>query len=95
MPYTLTLTKSEREAMEWIGDRYYWGRKLLDILTIRGDAVMELDTADAWGYCDVTYTVPEHVAWEIRDNLESEDGFMPCAGSELSAKLRQFCDSIV
>lgn len=97
MPYTLTLTADERRAMDWIGGRYWWGDDLRAVLM--GDCLMmddETERHSEWDdNTDLTFRVPEHVAWTIQSELEAEDGFMPCAGRELSAKLRQFCDSIV
>lgn len=96
MPYTLTLTDDELDAMDWVGHRYWWGN---DMATALDECPN--DIPDSWDSGEqaypptVTYTVPEHVAWTIRDNLEAEDSWMPCADDELAAKLRAFCDRIV
>lgn len=83
--------------MDWIGGRYFWGDQLGSLLT--GDCfTLDNDTEHRTEWDDsedITFRVPENIAWTIRDNLEAEDSWMPCAGSELSAKLRQFCDRIV
>jgi len=95
MPYTLTLTASERKAIDWVGYRYWWGNNLYCALWSESELV---NGADAEGWDDdtaFTFRVPEHVAWSIRDNLEAEDSWMPCACKEMADKLRSFCDRIV
>jgi hypothetical protein len=90
--YTLTLSKPERKAIDWVGHRYSNGDDLFHLLW-----GCENDKPDAdWDYDgDITFTIPEHVAWEIRDNAEQEDGQWPCFADNLTAKMMAFTDSIV
>lgn len=87
--YTLTLTKDERLAFEWIGDRYAAGevmRTLVQCLT--GDDSWEQDG-------DMTFTVPEPYAWAIKHLAEDEDGLWPCFSPELTRKMNDFIERIV
>lgn len=91
--YSLTLSKSERDAIDWVGGRYTNGENLYHLLWVHSDC----SPSDAdWDYDGhLTFDVPEHVAWQIRVNAESEDGFWPCFAPELAQKMQQFVDSIV
>ena len=65
--YSLTLTADERRAFDWVGDRYNSG-KVADLLL---DCIPE-DVE--WGDDgEITFQIPEHVAWEIRELAEEED----------------------
>ena len=44
---------------------------------------------------DLTFHLPEHGAWHIREFCELEDMLFPCFSEELAAKMRIFCDEIV
>lgn len=93
MAYKLTLTLDERKAIDWVGDRYSNGDELYSLLqSCEGKAPEDADWGDEG---DVTFDVPEHVAWAIRDNAESEDGTWPCFAPALASKLQAFCDAIV
>jgi hypothetical protein len=87
--YQLLLTKAERDAFDWVGDRYAAGevaRLLLDCMP--EDA--------AWGdEGEIVFTVPEHVAWEINRLAEEEEYLWPCFAPDLSRKLNDFCQAIV
>lgn len=89
--YRLTLTASERSAFDWVGDRYLTGDRFATLLCTC-DAT-ESDT-DWEGPEDITFLVPEPVAWELRDLAEQEGGF-PCYAEELTAKLWAFLDKLV
>lgn len=93
--YTLTLTKAERDAIDWIGPRYWHGDQLYR--RIWGDSTQSPDDADWDTPVDITFHVPEHVAWEIRDSINYDDGDekLACFSDELKSKLLAFCDSIV
>jgi len=101
--YTLTLTGGERDAFDWVGHRYNNGDKMADILrssdvivVVQEDANLEDDEFDYWNEPgDVTFRIPEHKAWEMRDMMEEEDGFWPCFSSELASKMQSFLDKIV
>lgn len=93
MAYKLTLTLSERMAIDWIGDRYTNGDELFSLLQFcEGTSPEDADWDDER---DLTFDVPEHVAWAIRDNAEREDGTWPCFSPDLASKLQAFCDAIV
>lgn len=90
--YHLTLTLAERKAIDWIGHRYSNGDELFKLLWGCENHQPDED----WDFDgDITFDVPQHVAWEIRDNAESEDGFWPCFAPDLAEKMQAFCDSIV
>lgn len=89
MAYELTLTKDERNAIDWVGYRYGTGDDLFKTL-MRGNPNHDWDFAG-----DVSFQIPEHVAWQIRDLCESEDFLFPCFSPEFAGKLQDFCDKIV
>lgn len=99
MTYTLTLTAGERRAIDWIGHRYSNGHQLFLLLFVESNCspdYVDWDThGSMYSLMDITFTVPEHVAWQIRDNAENEDGSWPCFAPELAAKMQQFVDSVV
>ena len=87
--YSLTLTADERRAFDWVGDRYNSG-KVANLLT---DCIPE---DREWGDDgDITFAIPEHVAWEINGLAEEEDHTWACFAPELAAKLNEFCWAIV
>lgn len=92
MDYTLTLTQAERKAIDWVGHRYSNGNALYRLLW--GKSYARPDMYD-WDYDgELTFTIPENVAWEIRDNAEQEDGFWPCFDGDLASKLQYLCDCV-
>ena len=87
--YTLILTADERRAFDWVGDRYNSG-KIADLL------IGCLPEDREWGDDgDITFEIPEHVAWEIRELAEEEDFDWACFAPSLSGKLNDFCSGIV
>jgi len=92
MAYQLTLTKSERDAFDWVGARYCAG-EVASLLT--SDCKWHPADADWDKPHDITFYVPEHVAWQIRDLAEGEDFLWPCFAPELTQKLNGFCFSIL
>jgi len=58
---SLMLAPEERRAFDWVGDRYSSGKV--------ADLVLDCISADrAWSDdADITFPIPEHVAWEIRE----------------------------
>ena len=87
--YSLTLTPGERQAFDWVGDRYNSG-KVADLLI---DCIPE---DREWGDdSDITFTIPEHVAWQINELAEEEGYTWVCFAPALEAKLNDLCWSIV
>jgi hypothetical protein len=85
----LTLTATERQAFDWVGDRYNSG-KVPDL------SIGCMPENREWGdEGDITFAVPEHVAWDIRDLVEEEDFAWPCFAPSLVAKLNDICWAIV
>jgi len=99
MCYQLTLTADERKAIDWIGYRYGHGNALYKLLWIECEANPigpSLDLYDGWcDICPIMFTIPEHVAWQIRQIGEECEFRWDCFSQELAAKLSYFCDSIV
>lgn len=89
--YELTLFKGDRLAVDWIGHRYATGDSFWKALHAEG--VEQSGEWDAEG--TVTYRVPEHVAWAIRDLFASEDWLFPCFDGDLSLRLQAFADEVV
>ena len=91
--YQLTLTADERRAIDWIGNRYDHGTKLYRLLwrectTTPNDVDWDAD-------CDITFTLPEFVAWEIaRIGYECDHGW-DCFAERLSNKLTDFCYQVI
>jgi len=91
--YTLTLTHEERKAIDWVGYRYSNGDDLYKLLCspgVQGDE--NIDWSDN---ATITFQIPEHIAWKIKENAESEDGFWPCFAQELTNKMQDFIDNII
>jgi len=87
--YSLTLTADERRAFDWIGSRYNSG-KVADLLL---DCLPEDREWSDEG--DISFVIPEHVAWEIKKLAEEEDYSWACFAPVLSAKLNDLCWGIV
>lgn len=96
MPYTLTLTREERKAIDWIGGHYRHGTELASILIVKcfwddGEGCL----TDWESPYDIKFSMPEHVAWEIKDIIDENNGALECFDRELVKKLYKFCDQIV
>jgi hypothetical protein len=87
--YTLTLTRTERRAFDWVGDRYLAGRVAVLLIGCIPDGQPEWDEDG-----DIIFTIPEHIAWEIRDLAEEEDYSWPCFSPDLATKLNDLCGNI-
>jgi hypothetical protein len=88
--YTLTLTADERRAFDWVGDRHAAGA-VADLLR---DCIPE--GQPEWeGDGEITFTLPEHVAWQVRDLAEQEGNACPCSAPDLAGKLNDLCWGIV
>lgn len=92
--YTLNLTFEQRKGIDFIGNRYNNGDDLKKIL--RKCDVVEKDDDWEWNdKVDYTFIVREHLAWEIKDLLESDDVFCPCFSPKFKSKLQNFIDEII
>ena len=90
MAYTLTLTRDERRAIDWIDGRYRHGAELWALLC---DCRWEPDELDWEDDGPIAFQVPEHLAWELSDIIDADD--LACFGPELCDKLRAFQGCIV
>ncbi len=87
--YVLTLTADERRAFDWVGDRYNSG-KVASLLT---DYIPE---DREWGDDnDISFMIPEHVAWEINELADEEGYSWACFAPALATKLNDLCWGIV
>lgn len=91
--YHLTLTYSERRALEFVGNRYSNGDALYRLLWRGGKQTP--DDANWDDARDITFHVDAHTAWEIRENAKQDDGYWPCFATELAEKMQAFVDGIV
>lgn len=87
--YELTLTSDERDAFGWVGDRYAAGAISDLLIALLPDDVEWCDDGD------ITFDVPEHVAWQIDELADEEDHAWPCFAPTLAAKLETFLAQIV
>lgn len=88
--YKLTLTASERRAIDWIGNRYEHGDELFDLL-YEDDVIWSCPYWESDQDC--TFTISEVVAWEIRRLLEGCS--FALITEEFRGKLLDFCDQVV
>jgi hypothetical protein len=87
--YSLTLTADERQAFDSVGDRCNSG-KVADLLT---DCMPE---NQEWSHDgDITFNIPEHVAWQINELAEEEGYSWACFAEDLAGELNDLCWSIV
>jgi hypothetical protein len=109
--YALTLTYSERKAIDWISNRYRHGTDLYELLWLSDCTLVykEIDFAviDSsftfptnyelqWDdNIDITFNIPEHTAWEINDIIQENDYALECFCDELRIKLIRFSEQII
>jgi hypothetical protein len=87
--YHLTLTVDERQAFDWVGDRYNSGN-VADLLI---DCLPE---GSEWSdESDLTFHIPEHVAWQINELAQEEGYAWACFAPSLATKLSELCWGIV
>ena len=88
------LTHDERIAIDWIGHRYFHGDKLYNLLmeSIKFYNTLENTWIDP---ITITYEIPEHIAWNIKDGIESENYELTCFNDKLKNKLLKFIDEII
>ena len=89
--YQLTLSLSERRAIDWIGHRYSHGNDLYDVLT-SSEWVPSTD----WDVdIDITFHMTEPLAWVVLEIAEEGDHIWDCFSPKLVEKMERFCESIV
>ena len=88
--YQLTLTADERRAIDWIGNRYGTGDELYSALCKADWAPDDRDWDDQR---EITFTIPENVAWTIGEIIDREG--CPCFSPDLTEKLTRFASAIV
>jgi hypothetical protein len=96
--YTLTLTITEQKAINWIGNRYRHGNDLYNLLVLctwEFEGQRGGDTEWAWGMHDITFKIPESIAWQIVDIIEDENERLSCFANELKNKLYEFSAQVV
>ena len=93
--YSLLLTKDERSAIDWIGNRYDHGDDLKGLLTECEMTADDVESEDIeWsGDYEIEFTVPEHVAWAINEIVDN--GSLECFSIDLVCKLLYFANSVV
>jgi hypothetical protein len=91
--YNLTLTHDERMAIQFVGHRYSNGDDLY--LLLWANSRIQPDDEDWDAPCDLTFTFPEHIAWQISENAEREEGRFPLFRPSLVAKMEEFLATIV
>ncbi len=91
--YHLTLTKSERAALDWVGGRYPHGHDLYKLLFV--DSTATPDDADWDSDCDIKFIIPEHVAWQIGEMGREGNYLWDCFADDLAQKLTDLCMKIV
>ena len=97
--YELTLTHDERHAIGWIGHRYSNGDDLHHLL-MDGSVNWGPDETTDWDDPNnITFHVPEFIAWQIAENAANEDGDLPYNfpgfSTELTIKMLEFCECVV
>lgn len=88
--YTLTLTRDERRAIDWIGGRYGHGFDLGVILT---NTLYTPDDLEWDEEGDITYHLIESQAWEVSELIDADN--LACFSDEFRSKLYQFQAKIV
>lgn len=100
--YQLILTDGERKAIDWIGHRDWNGndlmKKLWECEWHNSTGMMHRDNIDdeIWDYYpNITFQIPENVAWEIFQLWHENEQTIPHFAPELKSKFQTFLDSIV
>lgn len=88
--YKLTLTKSDRDAFDWIGDRYRNGNNMSNVFYQHMPEDKEWDDDG-----EITFEISESSAWEIKALAKEDNNFFPCFNDRLKSKMLRFIDSIV
>ncbi|MFX6949509.1 hypothetical protein ABTH81_20720, partial [Acinetobacter baumannii] len=79
--------------IDWVGHRYYHGDDLRRCLWV--ESQQDGEERDWDDPVDITFLIPEHVAWHIH-NMAEECGYnWDCFAPELAGKLTDFCQGII
>ena len=85
----IMLTRDERRAIDWIGERYAHGYDLKKVLWGNYDGNFDWENS-----VDITFEVPENKAWAIAEiiRIETEDWkcSLACFNAELNEKIYNF-----
>lgn len=93
--YKLILTRSERDAIDWIGNRYPHGDDLFRLLWVECDCrrVDNNELAEAWDERgEFEFSMTKDIWQRIRDIRAQDAGDWTCFAPALKDKLNQFCD---
>lgn len=88
--YQLTLTRSDRDAFDFNGYRYNNGDLMREVLT---DCMAPDQEWSDDG--DITFDIPEHLAWRIDELAREEEYMFTCFDYELTQKMMDFIGQIV
>jgi hypothetical protein len=98
--YALTLTREERKAFDWVGDRYSTGTEFKRHLVV--DCHQYRNCNEEYCDCkewdkegDLTFYVPQPVAWELQELAEEDNFTFPCFSDGLRTKLNEFLSKVV
>ncbi len=91
--YKLTLTKEERKAIDWVGHRDWNGESLYVSLWVESESFPNDIDWDENG--DITFTIPESVAWDICENWKSSDRQIPHFSEGLKGKVLSLIKQII
>ena len=72
MSYQLTLSKSERDAIDFVGHRYSHGNDLYDLLW-GGEVTSSPDEVEWADDEKITFHIPEWVAWDMNTAIPQDD----------------------
>lgn len=91
--YTLTLTKTDRKAIDHVGNRNWNGHSLY--LLLWGDCEQCPNDIDWDEDGLITFTIGQEVAWDIRENWESEGRLIPHFNDVLKGKVQALINEIL
>lgn len=89
--YKLTLTKGQREAFDWNGYRYASSGDKMSALICEGIP----EDAEWSQEGDITFEIPEHVAWEMQELAEEENHSWTSFNGDLTSIMEDFISQIV
>jgi hypothetical protein len=87
--YTFTLTRSERRAIDRVGQRYANGNELYRLLWM--DSTPSPAFQDWISPREIAFTLDAPAAWRLAEIRDKENGRWPCFAAELARKLDDLC----